>query len=64
MQSWRLEKHKCGDGKGKRNDAKVTLRNLKLLKVVVNTFHVKLLAKIKGKFLIEKHVSSNGKKEI
>ena len=61
LQSWRLEKHKRGDGKG--HDEKVTLRNLKFLKVVVNTFHVKLLAEVKGKFLIVSDVSSNGKKE-
>ena len=59
MQSWRLEKHKCGDGKGKRNDAKVTLRNLKLLKVVVNTSHVKLLAKVDGYGLFHR-VSRSG----
>ena len=39
------------------------LRNLKLLKDVVSTLHVMLLAKVKDRFLHEKYVLSNGKKE-
>lgn len=52
MWGWERKKKSCKGG----------LRNLKFLKVVVNIFHFKLLAKVKGKFLIEKHVPSNGKK--
>lgn len=50
-------------GKGKKNGAKAILRNLKFLKDVLNTLRFKLLAKVKDKFLSEKYVPSNGKRE-